>query len=293
MAFLRSAFISAFVTYLLFAFTYALTQLFRGMEPVWSWMGMALAAFGPVAFFAWVFITKPARTNQHPLGISLISGLGLAITMLMSWRYGDAAGIVHIWTGLIFISWIMYLRWYSTFSHRDATALLPGNTLPDFELQNSSGEIVHSGSFKGKAHILLFYRGNWCPFCTAQIKELAQQYREIDAAGAAVVLISPQPPGKCQVLAKRFELPMSFLRDPKNMAAKRLGIHDAWGTPMGAQLLGYESGTVLPTVLIADESGRIIYSHQTGNYRIRPEPAEYLSVLAKSPSRSTRLSVKI
>jgi hypothetical protein len=45
------------------------------------------------------------------------------------------------------------------------------------------------------------------------------------------------------------------------------------------QMIGYESETVLPTVIITDETGKIIWTHQTDNYRVRPEPDVFLDVL--------------
>lgn len=40
---------------------------------------------------------------------------------------------------------------------------------------------------------------------------------------------------------------------------------------MGMQVLGYESDSVLPTVLLTDTQGLIVFSDQTDNYRVRPE----------------------
>lgn len=282
MDFLRSVFVSVFIAFIFAAFFFASTELVRGVGLVWSWLGLGLSALGPIVFFSWVFIAKPARTSPHPLGITLVSGLGLAITMLMSWRYGDTAGTVHIWAGAVFISWIIYLRWYSTFLGRSASVLTVGNQLPEFELQNTEGVIIRSDSFAGKAHILVFHRGNWCPFCMAQITELAEQFQKITAAGAVVAFISPQPLVKNQSLARRFDVALEFYCDPKSRATKLLGIAHTWGTPMGMQLFGYDSDSVLPTVIITDKTGKILYTHQTDNYRIRPEPTEFLGILAKS-----------
>ena len=75
---------------------------------------------------------------------------------------------------------------------------------------------------------------------------------------------------------------MIFLRDADNAAARQLGIFAPWGTPMGVQLLGYDTDTVLPTVVITDADGNILYSHLTDNYRIRPEPAAFLDILARA-----------
>jgi len=146
-----------------------------------------------------------------------------------------------------------------------------GSQLPEFPLESLDGTTVSSRDFMCRPHLLLFYRGNWCPFCTAQIEELAASYQRLVDMGLTVVLISPQPMEKNQQMAARFQIPMNFMRDPDGMAAKQLGIQHKWGTPMGLQILGYESDSVLPTLLITDDKGHIIFSDQTDHYRVRPE----------------------
>ena len=112
---LRSIFISGFTGYLVFALIYALLQLVRGMEPMLSWLGLALAAGAPAAFFAWLYIAGRARTSAHPLTVSVVCGLGTAITMAANWRFGAASGVVHLWAGVCLLAWFIYLRWYSKF----------------------------------------------------------------------------------------------------------------------------------------------------------------------------------
>jgi len=279
---LKSIFISGFVTWLAVVSVYAIAQLVRGTEPLLSWLGLALAAFAPLAFFIKAFTFKSPRTPRHPIEYSILSGLGLVVTMAMSFRYGKAAGAIHVWAGITLLAWLVYLRWYSVFRGRDAHALKVGASLPEFRLESMDGHIVSSESFKAKPHLLLFYRGNWCPFCTAQVEELAAAYKRLEEKGISVVLISPQSIKKNQALAARFDVPMVFLRDRDNTAAKQLGILHEWGTPMGMQVLGYESDTVLPTVILTDEQGQIVASDQTDNYRVRPEPATFEAILRKS-----------
>ena len=268
---LKSVFISAFVLWLTMASLYALTQVIRGTEPLLSWLGLALSAIAPLAFFIKAFLFKSPRTPRHPIEYSILSGLGLVLTMAMSFRYGQAAGAIHIWAGFSLLGWLVYLRWYSVFRGRNSQALRVGSPLPEFRLESLDGHIVSSESFRAKPHILLFYRGNWCPFCTAQVEELAEGYKKLEKAGVSVILISPQSIKKNQALASRFDVPMVFLRDRNSDAARQLGILHKWGTPMGLQLLGYESDTVLPTIVMTDTQGQIVFSDQTDNYRARPE----------------------
>jgi hypothetical protein len=50
------------------------------------------------------------------------------------------------------------------------------------------------------------------------------------------------------------------------------------GLPMGLQALGYDSDTVMPTVVMTNDEGVIIFADLTDNYRVRPEPEDFLKV---------------
>jgi peroxiredoxin len=276
---LKSVFISVFITWLAVISMFAVMQLTRGSEPLLSWAGLALAALSPLTLFIKAYLAKSPRTPRHPVEYSVLSALGLALTMAASYRYGDAAGSVHLWAGVTLLAWLVYLRWYSVFGKRNALPLRVGVPLPEFRLESLDGHVISSEGFRAKPHLLLFYRGNWCPYCTAQIDELATAYRRLEDLGLTVILISPQPIRKNQALARRFDVPMVFLRDRHNEAATRLGILDRWGTPMGLQVLGYGSDTVLPTVILTDSRGQIIYCDQTDNYRVRPEPGTFEALM--------------
>lgn len=77
------------------------------------------------------------------------------------------------------------------------------------------------------------------------------------------------------------------MQDAGNEAAKTLGIDARFGTPMGMQAFGYDSHTVLPTVIITDASGLVIWTDETDNYRVRPDPETYLKVLKEAGIKAT------
>ena len=141
------------------------------------------------------------------------------------------------------------------------------------------GQEVTSRELVAKPALWIFYRGNWCPLCVAQVREIAAQYRELARRGVEVFLVSPQPEANTAALAAKCEAPMRFLTDRENRAAGILGIRERFGLPAGMQALGYDSDVPRPTVFITDEGGRILYCDLTDNYRVRPEPAQYFAVL--------------
>jgi peroxiredoxin len=114
----------------------------------------------------------------------------------------------------------------------------------------------------------------------AQVRELVAGYRELEKLGVKILIVSPQSTKHNRQLAQRFDAPVDFLTDPGNQAARALGIAASSGVPAGMQLLGYDSETVLPTVIITNADGAIIFTDQTDNYRVRPEPETFLKALA-------------
>jgi peroxiredoxin len=174
---------------------------------------------------------------------------------------------------------LLYNFWYSKLVRAINHKLAKNEQLPSFYLTNTNGNKVNSDDFRGQPTILMFFRGNWCPLCMAQIKEIAGYYQQLSDLGAKIVLISPQPEKNTQALATKFNVDFYFMTDVNNEAAKSLGIEMENGLPMGMEVLGYQKDTVLPTVLITDRNGKIIYSDLTDNYRIRPEPKAFIKVL--------------
>ena len=246
-----------------------------------SWGGVLLVATPFVIVIAWLMIFQNiARTSAHFPTLIVLGTIGV---VLASWGYirggSPEAPLLAI---AAWISFMLYSYWYSGLNRQPAGKLHIGNTLPNFELKDVAGQVVSSSSFSDKPTIWIFYRGNWCPLCMAQIKELVAQYKDLQSLGVRIALISPQPHKNTIALAKRFDAPFDFLSDEGNRAAQALGIDHPNGLPMGMQVLGYDSDTVLPTVIITDTGGRVLWTHETENYRTRPEPDVYLAVLREN-----------
>lgn len=64
---------------------------------------------------------------------------------------------------------------------------------PEFKLKDQSGVEVSLKELRKKGPVvLLFYRGNWCPFCNRQLKALQDSLGMIYSKGAQVVAITPE-----------------------------------------------------------------------------------------------------
>ena len=114
----------------------------------------------------------------------------------------------------------------------------------------------------------------------AQVRELAGRYQDLDAMGIKVVLVSPQPETESRKLAETHNVPFRFLVDQDNQVAQSLGIAVKNGVPVG--IGGYAPDTVMPTLIVANANGTIIFSDQADNYRLRPEPDVFLAILRRT-----------
>ena len=277
---LRSLFISIFPLTALLVLAYGIIKFYEQGFSL-GVLGILVMSATIVIFFAGLFVIPRARMDAN----LKLPSIGIAIGILSSivGLFIAKVNLVQLVSVIVLgIAWILYLKWYSIFKDRTNETLQVGSQLEEFQLQNSNKEQILSSSFLGSPSIFLFYRGNWCPLCMAQIKEIATQYNELEKLGVHTVLISPQPHKQTKNLADKFKLNFHFLVDYKNKVAKQLGIFAEKGIPAGFQILGYDSDTVMPTVVITDKTGKIIFADLTDNYRVRPEPELFLKIIKES-----------
>lgn len=274
----KSIFITTATTFWIVISILAFT---KGLSNQGWHFGLILTAMIPVLFLIRLFAFKTPRTSRNLWSIMALGFFGVCWGI---WHFivSESHWIFMVLPMINFALWVIYIYWYSVLPKISSNEIKTGKQMPELILLDQNGESVSTKIFSGKKQIYLFYRGNWCPLCMAQIKEISKQYQRIKKLGIEVLLISPQPQQHTINLAHKMNVPFRFLTDIDNTSAKLLGIYAAGGAPFGMEILGYDSDTVLPTVIIADESGKIIYFDQTDNYRIRPDPNTFLSIIDNS-----------
>lgn len=274
----KGLYVGLYLTAAMVASVYAFTQLFAESFQ-WGWVGVLLTTLPFMFTLTKAFIFKEmARTPAHMVGNVIWGVAGVVIALLGMLMFGGTLIPVGV-AVLLLLGYVAYDYWYSDLGRQPSPVLNVGETLPDFTVYRGNGTPLQSATLRGSPALILFFRGNWCPFCVAQIREIVASYQELADRGVKTWFISPQTEKHTQDLAKQFNVPCEFLSDHNNQVAEQLGIAAEGGLPVGMEVLGYDSDTVLPTALVVDGTGKIIYSDQTTNYRVRPEPQEYLAIL--------------
>lgn len=266
-----------------------------------AWLGAAMAS-APLPLLIGQLTFRPtARTSEYLPLHTLLMLVGLVMAgrtmygdFVSSWELyrefpsavvaafnvspGSLPGLVAIVASVIFL---LYLFWYSRYGRYPDARIDVGSKLPEFAVQDLDGNVVHSTEFIGAPTVILFYRGNWCPLCMAQIDELVERYQAMEELGISVCLISPQTDAHSKALADKLAVPFRFLVDKDNRAAETLEIAVSNGVPMGIRG-NYAPESVMPTLIVTSANGTIIFSDQTDNYRVRPEPDIFLAILRRA-----------
>ncbi len=270
----KSIFISAYISAIYAALAHAGWML--GSEPAnLAWWAVVIALAPGALFFIRLFLAPIARTTAIMWPFFIFHAAG---TMLL---ISTGKHDVLPWLYVVLIGWggsAAYQLWYSRFGRSHSPVLVVGQALPALTFEDAKGNAVHTQELSGSL-LIIFYRGNWCPLCMAQIREVADQYKELAARGVQALLISSQPHENTAALAEKFNVPFHFLVDPDNRVARQLTILAKNGTPMGLQALGYGNDTAMPTVVLTDANKKIIFCDETDNYRVRPEPDIFLKIL--------------
>lgn len=239
-----------------------------------AWLGSFIACVFGAMYFTRIMTQTVVRTSDHT---PAIWGAGLVGTTIVLALPNQSIMPLVYSLGVAVIGGLIYDFWYSRLGPRSESAVKVGETLPPFTVQHIDGNVLQSADIQKSPALLMFYRGNWCPLCMAQIKEVAAAYQELAKRGVTTYLISNQAHQNSRKLAAKFDVDFQFVTDVESNAAKALGIQHIGGTPLG--IPGYEADTTMPTVVLTDASGKVIFADLTDNYRVRPEPSTFLKVL--------------
>jgi peroxiredoxin len=160
-----------------------------------------------------------------------------------------------------------------------------GDKIEDFTLPGADGASVSLGQLvaEGPA-VLVFYRGQWCPYCNLTLRTYQQELvPELTARNATLAAISPQKPD-----GPLPDLEFPVLSDAGSTVARGLGLSYPVSAPVreAMQTLGTDlekvNGTwelVHPAVLVVDRDRVLRFVDVHPDFVTRTEPADILEAL--------------
>ena len=191
----------------------------------------------------------------------------------------------------IFVISIFLCICLPSFGQSTPAGLAVSQSAPMFTAKDQHGaEISLSGLLSKGPVVLVFYRGQWCPYCNRQLKALEDSLPLIQAKGATLVAVTPESVLNIDKTVEKtgarypilfdqgmhimraydvaFQVDTATLRRYKNF---KIDLEAANG--------GNGPNLPVPAVYIIDRHGKIRYRFFDTDYKKRPSVRELLEQL--------------
>jgi peroxiredoxin len=164
-----------------------------------------------------------------------------------------------------------------------------GDRAPDFTLPDQLGRQVSlAGELEQGPVVLIFYRGEWCPYCNTMLRTYGLRAADFSQRGARLVAVSPQTPDNSLTMAEKHSLGFPVLSDEGGEVIGTYGLkydvasREVYETA-GVDLAKYNGsgGWILPApaTFVIDREGTVRFASVNGDYTERAEPDEALAAL--------------
>jgi peroxiredoxin len=172
-----------------------------------------------------------------------------------------------------------------------AKGLKVNDVAPNFKAKDQSGKKVSlSKELKKGSVVMVFYRGQWCPYCNKQLKGLEDSLSLLTAKGASVIGITPEKPENISKTIEKTKVSFPIVHDKGLKIMKSYDVSFGVDAPTVEKYKGYgidfeqANGTnganlPVPAVYIINKEGKITYRFFDTDYRKRPSVAELLNNL--------------
>lgn len=192
-------------------------------------------------------------------------------------------------------NWILIctLAFISVSSHAQEApeGLFIASKAPDFKAKDQDGNEIRLKDLlkKGKV-VLVFYRGQWCPFCNRELSRFQDSLQLIKDKGATLIAVSPEKPENVDVTVEKTKAGFPVISDEglKIMKAYDVDYEVPENTVtryrnsgIDLEKLNGANGKYLPVpaVYIIDKESTVTYRFFEPDYKKRPWVADILKNL--------------
>lgn len=176
----------------------------------------------------------------------------------------------------------------------DVRPLQVGERAPDAALRRPDDSPITARSlYAAKPSVLIFYRGGWCPYCSAHLARLAEVEPELVKLGYQVLAVSPDRPEALRESVDKGGLKYQLLSDSDTVLAGAFGLTFRVDEPTRQRYKGFgidlekASGRdhhllPVPAVYLVDTDGVVRFAHWNPDYKNRLQPEALLRAARKS-----------
>jgi peroxiredoxin len=172
------------------------------------------------------------------------------------------------------------------------TGLKVGEKAPDIRLRTIGGKTFSlSDTLKNKQVVLVFYRGQWCPYCSKHLSSLNDSLSMIKDRNTIVVAIGPETIENAEKMQGKSGDDIVIIADEEMKALEDYDVLFTVTESYQKKIRRFlvtdisknngqdEAKLPVPATYVIDQEGKIVYRHFEYNYRTRSTIKEILEVL--------------
>lgn len=179
-------------------------------------------------------------------------------------------------------------------TNKDKRGLNIGDQVENFSAVDLHDKIFQlDKELKNGPIVVIFYRGQWCPFCNKHLKSLENELEGIKAKGAQLVAVSPEKSEFLKRTSEKTKASFRLLHDEGYQISKLFDVTIQPGklerfmvnTMLGAKLKKANTDNSerlpIPATFIIDQKGKIVWRHFNPDYKKRSKPEEIIENIPK------------
>ena len=195
-----------------------------------------------------------------------------------------------------FISLLSFLLMVSAFVFAQNETVYPeglkvGDKAPEFTAKDQDGKTINlKQALKSGPVVILFYRGQWCPYCNKQLSHFADSLPMLTAKGVTFLAITPETPENIKKTIEKTKSSFPIVEDEGLAIMKLYKVNFAVDEKTMAKYKGYGidfnqangangANLPVPATYIIGKDGKIKYVFFNTDYRKRASVQEILNNL--------------
>ena len=153
-----------------------------------------------------------------------------------------------------------------------------GDTIPSFTSLDDTKTKFNSEELAGSPVLIKFFRGHWCPYCAGELVRWEALRPEFDKYDVRIVTVSAETPEKIAEGRLKHGLKAVMLADRNLKVIDKFGLRNK-GVHSGPPRIFGAPALPVPTALLVDTDGKVLWKDQSENYQQRTDPEYVLGAL--------------
>ncbi|MCG8582651.1 MAG: AhpC/TSA family protein [Bacteroidales bacterium] len=162
---------------------------------------------------------------------------------------------------------------------------------PVFVADDQNGYAVDlAKELKTHSVVLVFYRGQWCPYCNRHMSALQDSLQMINDKGAKVIAITPEKNEEIAKTLEKSNASFSVIYDEEHkimdaydvtftMSKTKFAAYKTYGIDINKASGNKDRALPVPATYIIDQNGKVTNRHFDKNYKTRMSVKEILQSL--------------